>query len=81
MAIGDDAAAAGFPLVPSTGDQGLVKYGAREINNTRDMVARTKALIPVSHTAYQTASGITIQTAIPDPATIAEGDIVFVLVP
>lgn len=45
MAIGDDAAAAGYPLVPSTGTGGEAKYGYREINRTRDFVAQVKALI------------------------------------
>ena len=36
MAIGDDALAAGYALVPSSGEEGKVKYGAREINRTRD---------------------------------------------
>ena len=40
MAVGDDAAAAGYPLVPSTGSEDArVKFGAREINRTRDFVA------------------------------------------
>lgn len=46
MAIGDDASAAGFPLVPSTGAGGEVKLGAQEINRTRDMIAQVLALIP-----------------------------------
>lgn len=46
MAVGDDAASAGFPLVPDTGENGKVKYGAREINATRDMVAGIKLNIP-----------------------------------
>lgn len=45
MAIGDDATAAGYPLVPDSGEDGKVKYGAREINRTRDFVALVKALI------------------------------------
>ncbi len=45
MAIGDDAAAAGYPLVPGSGSGGEVKFGAREINRTRDFVAQVKALI------------------------------------
>ena len=45
MAVGDEATAAGFPLVPNTGEEGKVKYGAREINRTRDFVAQVKALI------------------------------------
>jgi hypothetical protein len=45
MAIGDDATAAGYPLVPGTGDGGEVKLGAQEINRTRDFVAQVKGLI------------------------------------
>lgn len=45
MAIGDDATAAGFPLVPNTGEEGKVRYGAREINRTRDLIAQVKATI------------------------------------
>jgi hypothetical protein len=46
MAIGDDASAAGYPLVPDTGTGGEAKLGAQEINRTRDMVAEVLALIP-----------------------------------
>ena len=46
MAIGDEASAAGYPLVPSTGTGGEVALGAQEINRTRDMVAEVLALIP-----------------------------------
>jgi hypothetical protein len=45
MAVGDDATAAGYPLVPDTGDGGEVRLGALEINRTRDYVAEVKALI------------------------------------
>lgn len=46
MAVGDDASNAGYPLVPSTGsDEAKVKWGAREINRTRDFVAQVAALI------------------------------------
>jgi hypothetical protein len=45
MAVGDDATAAGYPLVPDTGDGGEVRLGALEINRTRDFVADVKALI------------------------------------
>lgn len=40
MAIGDDALDAGFALVPETGEAGRVRYGAREINRTRDYIAQ-----------------------------------------
>lgn len=47
MAVGDDALAAGYTLVPSTGgEDAKVKYGAREINRSRDYIAQVKALIP-----------------------------------
>lgn len=78
MAIGDDAAAAGFPLVPDTGEEGRVRYGAREINRTRDEVAQTKATIPVGKAAYRTASGISSGTA--DPAGGSDGDIYFKII-
>jgi hypothetical protein len=45
MATGDDALAAGYPIVPDTGTAGLVKDGAHEINRTRDFVAQVKGLI------------------------------------
>lgn len=38
--VGEEATAAGLPLVPNTGEAGKVKYGAKEINRTRDMIAR-----------------------------------------
>jgi hypothetical protein len=45
MAVGDDAEAAGFPLVPQSGAGGEVRLGATEINRTRDFVAQVKTLI------------------------------------
>jgi len=45
VAIGDDATAAGFPVVPDTGDGGEVRLGAQEINRTRDFVAQVKNLV------------------------------------
>lgn len=73
MAVGDDANAAGYPLVPDTGEEGRVRYGAREINRTRDLVAQTKALIPVGKAGYRTAAGITSGTAAPSGGS--DGDI------
>ena len=75
MAIGDDAAAAGFPLVPNTGDEGKVRLGAQEINRTRDEVAQVKAAIPSGKAAFRTAAGITSGTA--DPSGGNDGDIYF----
>lgn len=63
MAIGDDAAAAGYPLVPGSGSGGKAHDGYIEINRTRDFVAQVKALIlatwPVSRggTGSTTAAG------------------------
>jgi hypothetical protein len=45
MAIGDEAQAAGYPIVPDTGTGGEAKLGAQEINRTRDMIAEVLALI------------------------------------
>lgn len=79
MAIGDQAAAAGFPLVPDTGgDEARVRWGAREINKTRDFVAQVKAMIPVGKTAYRTAAGISSGTA--NPSGGVDGDIYFKIV-
>jgi len=78
MAVGDDAAAAGLPLVPNTGEEGRVRYGAREINRTRDEVAQTKALIPVGKAAYRVAAGISSGTG--DPAGGSDGDIYFKII-
>lgn len=75
MAVGDAAQAAGFPLVPDTGEDGKVKWGARELNRTRDIVAILKALIPISKDSYRTASGISSGTAEPTGGT--DGDIYF----
>lgn len=78
MAVGDDAEAAGLPLVPDSGEEGRVRWGGREINRTRDEVAQTKALIPVGKAAYRTASGISAGTG--DPAGGADGDIYFKII-
>jgi len=91
MAVGDDAANAGYPLVPGTGEEGKVKWGAREINRTRDFVAQVKALIPATWgiakggTGATTAEGaranlglmgeITVGTAAPSGGL--DGDIYF----
>ena len=47
MAEGDAAAASGMAVVPDTGPDtaAKVRWGAREINRTRDFLAQTKALI------------------------------------
>lgn len=78
MANGDDAAAAGYPLVQNTGLNGLVMNGYDEINLTRDLVARISNKIPGSKTAYRTASGITSGTA--NPSGGSDGDIYFKII-
>lgn len=75
MAIGDDALSAGFSLVPGTGEEGKRKYGAREINRTRDWVAQVKRLIPTSASGFRTSSGISSGTA--SPTGGVDGDIYF----
>lgn len=75
MAVGDDAAAAGLPLVPDVGEEGRVRWGAREINRSRDFSAQNKALIPVGKAAYRTSAGISSGTA--DPTGGNDGDIYF----
>lgn len=77
MAVGDDAQAAGFPLVPDTGEEGRVRWGGREITRTRDFVAQVKALLPSSKTAARTQAGISSGTAVPSNATGNDGDIFF----
>lgn len=78
MAVGDDAIAAGFPVVPETGEEGRVRWGAREINRARDFVAQVKTLIPNGKAAYRSASGISSGTASPTGGN--DGDIYFKIV-
>ena len=75
MAIGDAAAAAGYPLVPDSGEDGKVKWGSREFNRTRDFIAGLKALIPFGKEAGRTNAGISSGTA--EPTGGDDGDIYF----
>ena len=77
MAVGDDATNAGYPLVPDTGEEGKVRWGAREINRTRDLIALVKALIPTGTGGYRAAAGITSGTADPNNSVGNDGDIYF----
>ena len=79
MAIGDDAQAAGYPLVPDSGEEGRVHWGSREFNRTRDFIAQVKALIPTGKAAYRTAAGISSGTA--DPTGGTDGDVYFKIIP
>lgn len=78
MAVGDSASAAGYPLVPETGEQGRVRWGSMEINRTRDLIALVMAMIPVGKPAYRTAAGISSGTA--DPSGGNDGDIYFKII-
>lgn len=78
MAIGDQAVTAGYPLVPDTGEEGRVRWGGREINRTRDLIAAVKALIPVGKSGYRAAAGISSGTA--DPTGGADGDVYFKII-
>lgn len=73
MAAGDVAQAAGYPIVPDTGEEGRVRWGAREINYTRDLIAQVRALIPVGKPGFRTAAGIRSGTAAPTGGS--DGDI------
>lgn len=75
MAVGDDTTAAGWPLVPESGEDGRVRWGSREINRTRDFAAQTKGLIPIGKAGYRKAAGISSGTAAPTGG--ADGDIYF----
>lgn len=80
MAVGDDAQTAGYLLVPDTGEDGKVKYGARELNRTRDYVARVKFDLdarPRNTSEYQLATGIRIGTGEPSQNLGVNGDIYF----
>lgn len=78
MAVGDDAQAAGFPVVPDTGETGRLRWGGQEINRTRDFIAQVKALLPVGKSAARDQAGISSGTA--DPAGGTDGDIYFKIV-
>lgn len=75
MAVGDEAAQANYPIVPDIGEEGRVRWGAREINRTRDFIAQVKKLIPTGKPAYRTATGISSGSA--NPSGGADGDIYF----
>lgn len=75
MAVGDEAAAAGFSLVPDSGEEGRVRWGARELNRTRDYVAQTLAKIPIGKGGFRNAAGLTSGTTLPTGGN--DGDIYF----
>lgn len=75
MTVGDDASSAGFLLVPDSGEDGRVRWGAREINRTRDYVAQVGNRIPVNTQEFQQAIGIRYGTS--NPTGGVNGDIYF----
>lgn len=77
MAIGDEGEAAGYGKVPETGEDGKVKWGAREINRTRDFLAQLKSLIPGNKAAARAAAGISVGGAVPSNSVGNDGDIHF----
>jgi len=82
VAIGDAAAAAGYPLVPDEGPDGTggkVREGYNEINRTRDFIAALKALIPSNKASFRSSAGISSGTA--EPAGGVDGDIYFKILP
>jgi hypothetical protein len=87
MAVGDDATAAGYSLVPNTGSEDAkVRYGAREINRTRDYIAQVKATVKAiwavaeggtganTKAGAKTNLGFTAGTALPNNANGDNGD-------
>lgn len=80
MAVGDDAKAAGFSLVPNNGEEGKIRWGAREINRTRDYIAQVKKLVPIGAGGHRTAAGISWGSATPTSSYGANGDIYFKIV-
>lgn len=75
MAIGDEAVSVGYTLVPDSGEDGRVRWGSREINRTRDLIAQVRKMIPSGKAGYRAAAGITYGTSAPTGG--ADGDIYF----
>lgn len=75
MAIGDDAQAAGYGLVPETGEDGRVRWGARELNRTRDYIAQVKNSLATTKAGWRIKAGITSGTA--NPTGGSNGDVYF----
>lgn len=93
MAIGDSARAAGYQVVPDTGENGRVRWGAREINRTRDYIAQVKNSIPSLPSTWAISRGGTgatsraaarnnlwIRSGTSAPSGGANGDIYFRIV-
>ena len=85
--VGDAASAAGWPLVPDTGEEGRVRWGAREINRTRDFAAQVRSMIHQTWPVDRGGTGATnkasartnlgIRSGTAAPSGGADGDIYF----
>lgn len=80
MAIGDSAKAQNYPLVPDTGEEGKRKWGAREINRTRDMVADVAKTVPVGMGGYRSAAKISYGNGVPANTDGVDGEIWFQII-
>lgn len=90
MAVGDDAVEAGYSLVPDTGEEGRVRWGAREINRTRDFIALVKESVlsvwPVNRggtggtTKAQARTNLGINSGTTNPTGGVDGDVYFKIV-
>lgn len=78
MAVGDQASEAGYSLVPGSGEDGRVRWGAREINRTRDYIAAVLGIVPTTRAGFRTAAGISSGTA--SPSGGFNGDIYFKII-
>jgi hypothetical protein len=78
VAVGDQAQAAGYSIVPDTGENGRVRWGGKEINRTRDYVAALLQMIPVGKAGFRAAAGVSSGTA--DPSGGTDGDIYFKII-
>lgn len=80
MAVGDDAKAANYPIVPGSGEEGKIKYGAREINRTRDMIAQLKQQVPDNKEGWRSRAVMSFGAGMPGPGDGQEGEIYFRLI-
>jgi hypothetical protein len=78
MAIGSDARSVGYAIVPDTGEEGRIRWGAREINRTRDYIALVLKKIPTTRPGWRTTCGITSGTV--NPSGGSDGDIYFKII-
>lgn len=78
MAIGDDAKRYNFGIVPESGENGRVRYGAREINRTRDYIAQIGDRTSATPGGMRTKTGIRSGTG--NPTGGANGDIYFKII-